>query len=175
MAVLYRDEKKDTAASDSLFRLILERYRATAQAKGAQKALGMEVTVKTREDSALGAYMDAETALWDRDEVKKAAAMFDSVSARYTEISFGPQAAYTSAWIYDEILNDSLQAYKKYEAVYKKWEATEYAAAAKRKLTAVIQQEETPEEKPGPDGSAPVKEWTTQENKSVKEKKSIEE
>lgn len=139
IAWIYRDAKHDTVKSDSVFKYILTRYPQSEQAAGAQKALGMPVTVKTRLDSAHDAYLDAEAKFWQDKKIDAAIAYFDSIAGRFPETPYAPKAAYTIAWIYNEILNDSANAATRYKLVYDKWKDTEYAKSAKRKLTATIE------------------------------------
>jgi tetratricopeptide (TPR) repeat protein len=142
LALLNRDEKKDTIKSTSLFNLILSRFSISEEAKGAQKELGQIVSIKTKEDSAHNAFLEAENLLWGKETQKLAAAAFDSLANQFTISAYAPKASYTSAWIYDEILNDTLQARLRYEKTYKKWPDTDYAKSAKQKLMAAIKTEE---------------------------------
>lgn len=138
MAMIQQDGRRDSVAADSLLRQILDRFPGTSEAKAAQKMLGMPITLETREDSAHNAFLEAEEMLWKKNEAANAAALLDSLAQRFADTPFGPQAAYTAAWVYDEILQDSTAARTRYEKVYKNWKDSEYGHAASRKLKANI-------------------------------------
>ncbi len=157
LAVLTRDELHDTLKGDSLLRSLLQRFPNTAEAKAARKQLGMEVTLATREDSAHNGYLEAEELLWKKEEAAKAAARFDTLSDRYGDTPYGPQAGYISAWIHDQVLFDSAGAAVRYENVYRKWKDTEQGRSASRKLKALLGgSEATPvKDSPAPPKTAP--------------------
>lgn len=138
LSVMYRENKKDTARSDSMLKLILDRYPDSEYAKAAQKELGVPVTVRTPEDSAREAFIEAETVLWENRTYREAAALYDSLSIRYAHTRFGAKAAFTSAWIYDEMLHDSAAAAERYMRVKKDFKETKYAGEAEKKLKAAI-------------------------------------
>ncbi len=144
LAIVLQDGRHDSLAADSLLRQILVRFPKAAEAKAAQKMLGMPITFESREDSAHNAYLEAEELLWKKDQAAKSADLLDSLAQRFPETIFGPQAAYTAAWIYDEVLQDSIGAHARYEKVYKNWKDSDFGRAASRKLKAGIDAEDQP-------------------------------
>lgn len=114
--------KSDTARADSLFSMIIERYPATVAAKKAQAALGMEVTIATRRDSALMAYADAEMMWMEKGQEIKAVNNFYKLSKNYPDFEdIASLALYSAGWVCDNVLHKNKNALKFYRKLCKEY------------------------------------------------------
>jgi len=108
-AFIYDEFKQDTAKSYPLYRAIIENYPQTNYAKQAQANMGLQVSVKTREDLAHEAFLKAEAALLNAKKIplekfeetdiayQTAIALYDSVIIEFPETQFALQAMYVKA------------------------------------------------------------------------------
>jgi tetratricopeptide (TPR) repeat protein len=111
-AFIYDEFLHDPDTAEEMYREIIEKYPNTDYAKQAQANLGMNVTMKTREDEARDRYMEAES-LWTVASEMPASKMdlvdsayahafaaFDSVYKEYPQTQSGIQALYMKAIYY---------------------------------------------------------------------------
>lgn len=108
-AFVYDEFLNDPDTAEELYKEIIEKYPNTEYAKQAQANLGMNVTMKTREDEARERYMVAESLWTVASEVplnkmdlvdsaySTAFAAFDSVYREYPQTQSGIQALYMKA------------------------------------------------------------------------------
>jgi outer membrane protein assembly factor BamD (BamD/ComL family) len=120
-AFIYDEFLHDPDTAEELYKEIIEKYPNTDYAKQAQANIGMNVTMKTKEDEARDRYMAAES-LWTvasempvskMDQVDSAYAnayaAFDSVYRDYPQTQSGVQALYMKA-IYFQMNPDRLDS-----------------------------------------------------------------
>ncbi len=115
LAWISMNMKKDTVTADSIFSMIIEKYPATVAAKKAQEALGMKVTIETREDSALADYAEAEILWMEKGKEIKAVNSFYKLAKRYSDLEdIASSALYSAGWICDNVLHKNKNALKFY-------------------------------------------------------------
>jgi tetratricopeptide (TPR) repeat protein len=141
-AFVYDEFLHDPDTAEELYKEIIEKYPNTEYAKQAQANLGMNVTMKTREDEARDRYMVAES-LWTvasempvskMDLVDSAYATafvaFDSLYRAYPQTQSGIQALYMKA-VYFQMNPDRLDsAIKIYYVLRDKHGATPWGKRA---------------------------------------------
>ncbi|MBD3314662.1 MAG: tetratricopeptide repeat protein [Chitinivibrionales bacterium] len=119
--------KGDSARSDSLFELILTRYPATVHAKRAQKEMGFEITVMTREDSARQAFRDAENIYFEHGDALTAVNTYYRVAKAYPDQKdIASRSIYAAAWLCDNILYKEVTAKKLYSSLCDSFPESEY-------------------------------------------------
>lgn len=107
--------KEDTTSADSLYKLIIKNYPATVTARKAQQDLGLPVTIKTREDSALIAFIEAERKYHDENNTVAAINAYYKVAKKYMDmVEIAQKSLFTAAWLCDNILNKNKKAFKLY-------------------------------------------------------------
>ncbi len=103
--------KQDTAAAAGLYNKIIEKYPATMAAQKSQQDLGIPITVKTREDSARLAFIEAERFYFERKKPVAAVNAYYKAARKYSDM---PQMAssglYAAAWLCDNVLNKNKKA-----------------------------------------------------------------
>jgi tetratricopeptide (TPR) repeat protein len=115
-AWLLRFVKEDTVTADSIYNAIIARYPATLLAKKSQQDLGVSVTIKTREDSATLAFIDAERLYFDDKNPVAAVNQFYKVAKKYADIEeIGVNSIYAAAWMCDNVLNKNKKAFMLYK------------------------------------------------------------
>ena len=116
-AYIARTALKDTAASDSIFAVLLQRFPANDYTKMAQKDREEKITVHTRQDSAQDAYLKAESLFVNSDSGGEAVEAFKKVYIAYPDCNQGLKALYAAGWISSEILQNNKTAYKLYRTL----------------------------------------------------------
>lgn len=129
-AVTAKIDLKDTVNSDSLFKLIIEKFPSSEYAKQAQKFLNIAVTVKTRQDSAFSAYKLAEEQFYFNNDVKGAIRSFYAIYKNYPDLDIAPKSLYAAAWFTDNVLNKKTTAKSLYEKICENYQKTIYCATA---------------------------------------------
>lgn len=138
-ARIARDDLNDTLTADSLFRLLIKRYPSSEYAKIGQQELGREVTVKTREDSALDAYHHAEHLFYKENRVKDAIQTFFSLSKEYPELPIAEKSLFAAAWFSDNVLSKNRTAKMLYEKICMKYPESVYCTEqAKPRIKIVV-------------------------------------
>ena len=122
----------DTAATDSLYRIILEKYSKTDFADHVKKILGMEVAV-LQPDSVALTYQMAEEVLAS-GKIDEARKIFTTIALERRSPTFSPKAYYTVGWIYEnlKIENDSAAAW--YQRLVEAYPQSMYASAVSAKI-----------------------------------------
>jgi tetratricopeptide (TPR) repeat protein len=123
---ILRNAMLDTAASDSLFGLVVARYPTSLYAKASQEAQGAKATIQTREDSAAAAFMQAENLLLNDENAAAAIDAYLKVSRDYHEQSWGPKALYAAAWLNDQILDKKKTALNLYQMLCDSFPKSDY-------------------------------------------------
>lgn len=125
--------KADSARSDSIFELILTRYPASMFAKRAQKELGMEVTIMTREDSAQQAFLAAEDLYFEEGDPKAAVNSYYRVARTYADLEdIASRSIYSAAWLCDNVLRKEVTARKLYTMLCDSFPESEYCRSEAR-------------------------------------------
>ncbi|MBN1307824.1 MAG: tetratricopeptide repeat protein [Chitinispirillaceae bacterium] len=138
-ALIARDQLHDTLQSDSIFRLIINRYPATEYAKTGQYELALPLTIKTRKDSALEAYRHAEKLFYEENDVKGAIRAFFNLSKDYSDLPVAPKSLFAAAWFSDNVLLKKKTAKMLYEKICDKYPETAYCNdQAKPRIKIVI-------------------------------------
>jgi tetratricopeptide (TPR) repeat protein len=137
-AWIFQSMKKDSAAADSLFRLVARRYPATEFAKKSQAALGSEVTLMTRADSAAAAFSKAER-LYVRDNNPLAASRaYLAVARTYKDLDIAARSLYAAGWLCDNVLDKNVTARKIYMKLCDEYPRSSYCQQeAQPRLTVV--------------------------------------
>ena len=127
-ALITRDDKKDSAKADSLFRIVIKEYPESEYAQLAQKELKIPVTIHTRSDSALAAYKAAEELFYRDNDIKGAVQAFYDIYRNYPELDIAPKSLYAAAWYSDNVLQKKNTAKQLYEKICAKYKATIYCS-----------------------------------------------
>jgi len=115
-AFIYDEFKKDTSKAYPLYRRLVENFPHLNYAKQAQANMGLQTTIKTRDDLARDAFLKAEEAWLNAQKIpveniaevdaayQNAIALYDSVIIGFPKTQTALQAMYTKACILlDEI------------------------------------------------------------------------
>jgi outer membrane protein assembly factor BamD (BamD/ComL family) len=117
-AFIYDEFKSDTINAYPLYRKIIENFPQTNYAKQAQANMGMQVSLKTREDLARDAFLKAEETWLNAQKIpvenieeidlayQKAIALYDSVIADFPKSEAAIQAIYAKASIFADEIGD---------------------------------------------------------------------
>ena len=115
-AWLLRFIKQDTVTSDSLYNMIIAKYPATIVAKKSQQDRGVTVTVKTREDSANLAFIEAERLYFNDKNPVAAVNRYYKVAKKYADMKdIASYSIYAAAWMCDNVLNKNKKAFMLYK------------------------------------------------------------
>jgi tetratricopeptide (TPR) repeat protein len=110
-AFIYDEFKRDTSKAYPLYRKLIENYPQLNYAKQAQANMGLQVTVKTNDDLARAAFLKAEKAWLNAQNIpvenikevdfayQNAIALYDSVIIEFPNTQIALQAMYTKASI----------------------------------------------------------------------------
>jgi tetratricopeptide (TPR) repeat protein len=111
-AWILRFIKNDTTRSDSIYSAIIKRYPATNVAQRAQQDLGVPVTVLTRQDSGLQAFVDAEKLYFDDQDPVGAVNAYYKVAKKYRDIPYiAAHSIYAAGWICSNVLSKNTKAF----------------------------------------------------------------
>lgn len=150
-AFIWDEYKQDSSRADSMYREIIQRYPGTDFAKQAQSNLGERVTVKTREDLAHDAFLNAE-AKWDSlalipvDSIAwvdsaflGAMAAFDQVIQEFAGTEYAARAHMAKAFHYEYDAADIDAAKLEYTALRTHYGNTPWGRYATDKLSGKLQ------------------------------------
>jgi hypothetical protein len=116
-ARIEREHLKDTVRSDSLFKILIERFPGTDYSRSAQEILRMPVVVKTRREQSLEAFKEAEKVFFFENDPKTAVQAYYNVYKKYPDLAVGPKSLYAAAWITDNVLQKKKVAKSLYEKI----------------------------------------------------------
>jgi len=136
MAYIYREDRKDTAAADSLYREIVQNYPKTDYAVEARKRLGLP-PIEDQNLEAESLFLEAEKLNFDQNLPGEAIKKYREVIKKFPDSVYAPKAQYAIAWIYENELTSKDQALQAYEELKKEFPKTPYSAIADKKLRAV--------------------------------------
>lgn len=115
-AWILRFIKQDTATADSLCNVIISNCPATLIAKKSQQDIGVNVTIKTREDSANIAFIAAERLYFNNRDPVAAVNAYYKVAKKYADIEkIASESIYAAAWVCDNVLNKNKKALMLYK------------------------------------------------------------
>ncbi len=122
----------DSAKTDSMYAIILNRFGKSAYAREVKKLQGIDVSI-TEQDSLEQKYQNAEKNLQD-GKVRDALANYREIADGDSTSPFTPKAMYTVGWIYESLLfkNDSATSW--YKRLMKKFPNSLYASAVQPKV-----------------------------------------
>jgi len=145
-AFIYDEFKQDTANSFPLYRAIIENYPRTGYAKQAQANMGLQVSVKTREDLAHEAFLKAEETLFNAKKIPQekieetdiayqtAIALYDSVIIGFPQTQFALQAMYVKANVLAEEIGNLDSARVILSKLSKEYPRTSWGRSASEKM-----------------------------------------
>ncbi|NOY76979.1 MAG: tetratricopeptide repeat protein [Calditrichaeota bacterium] len=136
MAYIYRQDRKDTTRSDSLYREIVRNYPKTDYAVEARKILGLP-PIEDQNLEAEALFLQAEKLNFDQKRPKEAIRKYQEVIQKFPNSVFAPKAQYAIAWIYENELVSKDQALKAYETLKENFPKTPFAVVAEKKLKAI--------------------------------------
>ncbi len=121
-AWILRFIKEDTTTSDSLYKKIIKKYPQSITAQKSQQDLGIPVTVKTYEDSARLALIQAERLYFDEQEIVKAVNAYYKVAKKYPDLEdIAIKSLYMAGWLCDNVLNKNRKALTIYKKLCDKY------------------------------------------------------
>jgi tetratricopeptide (TPR) repeat protein len=145
-AFIYDEFKQDTSNAYPIYRRIIENYPKTDYAKQAQSNMGLQVSLKTKEDLARDAFLKAEQAWLAAREVpdenfeevdlayKNAIALYDSVIADYPQTQTYIQAMFAKACILADEIGDTKTAQEIFGKLGREHYRTPWGRAATEKV-----------------------------------------
>jgi tetratricopeptide (TPR) repeat protein len=117
-AFIYDEFKRDTSKAYPLYRKLIENFPQLSYAKQAQANMGLQITVKTKDDLAHDVFLKAEEAWLNAQNTpvenikevdlayQNAIALYDSIIIRFPQTQIALQAMYAKACIFlDDIGN----------------------------------------------------------------------
>jgi hypothetical protein len=103
-AFIQDEFKKSKAASDSLYKYVLEKYPNTEYAKQAERNLGMRPTVQTDEDAAHRLFLEAEALRFGGADLAAAVIpAYAKVVAAYPATRESARAQFAIAMLYEDL------------------------------------------------------------------------
>ncbi|MBD3241126.1 MAG: tetratricopeptide repeat protein [Chitinivibrionales bacterium] len=127
--------RADTAAADSFFAELEQRYPASEYSKRAQVEQNERVTVQTRADSALAAFHRAERLFFEQDNAVDAVESYLKVYNEYKDLDIAPKSLYAAAWLCDNVTYNKEAAQFLYKKLCDKYpESSACSEAAKPRL-----------------------------------------
>lgn len=129
----------DTAAADSFFAELTERFPASEYSKRAQIEQEKKVTIQTRADSALAAFHRAEKLYFEQDNAVDAVESYLRVYNDYKDLDLAPKSLYAAAWLCDNVTYNKEAAQFLYKKLCDKYpESDACAQAAKPRLKTAL-------------------------------------
>lgn len=139
-AWILRFIKNDTTRSDSIYSAIIKRYPATNVAQRAQQDLGVPVTVLTRQDSALQAFVDAEKLYFDNQDPVGAVNAYYKVAKKYRDIThIAAHSIYAAGWICNNVLAKNTKAFMLFKMLCDSFPNTELCEKGARQQVKYVE------------------------------------
>jgi tetratricopeptide (TPR) repeat protein len=135
-ASIARTELKDTARSDSLLNVVVEKYAMTDYALRAQRELDVPAT-RSLKETAQDAYRNAEIKYLDGD-IKGAVQAFYSIYKDHPHLDIAPKSLYAAAWLSDNELQKNKTAKELYEKLCEKYPESDYCIKEARPRIKVV-------------------------------------
>ena len=133
---LYRVEQilsPDSNVSDSLLRVVHEKFPETAYDRWVRIRLGLE-PLPEPVDSAAFSFMQAEHLWLDDRHPREAVRRYLDVSRRYADTEYGPKALYAAAWLQEHVLEDIPGALISYDSLVIRYPSSPFAQTARMKI-----------------------------------------
>lgn len=129
---IYKDIDSDLVAADSLKALIIEKYPNTIYGR---KLLGKEIFVEenAKPKKAKIKFLNAEN-LVDEQEYNEAIQLFNEVAIEDSGSVWATKSRYASAYIYENYLSDTENAYKSYSLLAKEYPKSPQGKIAVKKI-----------------------------------------
>lgn len=140
LAYISTDIHRDTSGADTAYQRIVENYPDSKFVKWSRKWLGMpeaELSV----DAVQQLYLEAESALIDRNEPLLAFNTYESIYRDYPESAWAPKAFYSMGWIYENRLDAQDRAQVVYDSLVSQFPESEFATRVQPKLQAILDEE----------------------------------
>ncbi|MBN2415802.1 tetratricopeptide repeat protein [bacterium] len=118
--------------AEDYFRRLLELYPESEYAVRARKLMGLPV--ESRESTFISHFREAETALWDTGDYRKAYEMFASLAEEAAGDTLVPKTLFVMAYIQEHFFHSPDSARALYDTLRTRYPETAYAAAGTRKL-----------------------------------------
>ena len=138
-AYIARRDFRDTLRSDSLYRLLIERFPGSdfiARVREESKSL---TAMKTRRELAAEAFRTAEKGYLAGSNNKSAVQAFYNVYREYTDLEIAPKSLFVAAWLTDNELQKKKVAKSLYEKICDRYPGSIYCTKeAKPRLKAVL-------------------------------------
>lgn len=124
--------RHNSAAADSLYKIILSRYGESEYAAQVRKVLGIEAT-KARIDTSESQYREAEN-LVQTGKPDAALKIFKRIATAPQRSPLKPKATYAVGWLYETVYLNNDSAAEWYRNLSSKYPASIYAAEVKPKI-----------------------------------------
>ncbi|MFH1760210.1 MAG: tetratricopeptide repeat protein [bacterium] len=135
--ILDNFKKSQKQLADTLYNSIIKKYPNTIYAKTSQEALGLDVTIMTREDSALKEFHEAEAYFENREFARTAIEKYKQVIQLFPNTLYAYKSQLAAAWIYNNVLfelDSAKVAYLNLEKMTKEETASPFYQMARGKL-----------------------------------------
>ena len=134
---------KDPAEAKEVLQELLEKYPASEATETVERKLGIAVS---EEDPAEEAFIAAEALRLNGGPDTTYIARYREILDQYPESPYAPKSAYTVAWVYENVIEDSVQAALSYEQLAEQFPDTEFGRIAQEKLDMQRRMAERPPE-----------------------------
>ena len=126
-------EKSDEAKG--VFEELIEKYPDSEAAEAAERKLGRTASEDAfGEDPAQRAFVAAERLRLSGGATTAVIARYKEIPERYPESLYAPKSAYTVAWVFENVVEDSARARIEYEQLAERFPDTEFGRIAREKL-----------------------------------------
>jgi tetratricopeptide (TPR) repeat protein len=121
--------------SKEVLEKLIEKYPDSAAAEAAERKLGRTVSEDVfGEDPAQQAFIAAERLRLSGGATTAVIVRYKEILEQYPESLFAPKSAYTVAWVYENVVEDSARARIEYEQLAERFPGTEFGRIAEKKL-----------------------------------------
>ena len=139
IAWTYEDMLDDGEAARPYLERLIEEYPASTHANAARRRLELEVQ-RTAEELAAVEFEQIETVrLQDVAALDTYVPLLDSLSLRFPKTEVGAKAAYLTAYSFENVAGDSLEAEQRYQRVLQDFAGSRYAGLVAARDSARIE------------------------------------
>ena len=129
------DKSEESEEPEEIFEALIKKYPDSEAAEAAKRKLGRTPSEDVSgEDPAEQAFLAAEKLRFSGGATQTVIARYKEIPKRYPESLFAPKSAYTVAWMYENVVEDSARARIEYEQLAERFPDTEFGRIAKEKL-----------------------------------------
>jgi len=136
LAYVYQNVYQDTLLTQRVLEELIEIFPETNHAEGARRMLGLEL-LSSRIDSAKVLFNQAETAIYQDNNLDRAFELWDTVVERFPDSPYAQKSAFAKAWHYENTLFQLDEAVAAYESLTVHYPQSQYIDQIKPKLAAV--------------------------------------